>query len=398
MNLEHVMALAISDDHAAQEAAWKDLPDWNRDPSSLKDALTHEAVPMTDRLAKFIGMDGYIAAGGEVVRDLFDEENDCYLTDRVLVMQLVQAKLEIEADKFRAEGWKWVRPEIVRDHGIRYGRVWPIDNDEDEEGESINFAPEDKARAGVVLRVAYDGSLEADRGLIHPDDMKAEAKGGGGSETAEKTPSGFSAALVEDLTAHRTAALRIELARNLAAALAFTVHAMASGLLYMSASESCLAIRATSDDLERRMKLADDSPAHQAMKEEGERWGEILPGDEADLLAWCLAQPQERLLDLLAFLSALTVDAVQTKQGRNEHHKHADRLAETLSLDMTQWWKPSAEGFFLRLPKAALAETIREANVLPVNFGNVKKEEAARLAAKALDGSGWLPEPLRVRA
>ena len=36
MGLEHVMALAISNDHKAQEAAWKNLPEWNREPDSLK--------------------------------------------------------------------------------------------------------------------------------------------------------------------------------------------------------------------------------------------------------------------------------------------------------------------------------------------------------------------------
>ena len=50
MTLDHMMALAISDDHAAQEQAWQNLPDWNRSPYLLKDALTHEAVAVTDKL------------------------------------------------------------------------------------------------------------------------------------------------------------------------------------------------------------------------------------------------------------------------------------------------------------------------------------------------------------
>ena len=32
----------------------------------------------------------------------------------------------------------------------------------------------------------------------------------------------------------------------------------------------------------------------------------------------------------------------------------------------------------------------------PAPFDSVKKVEAAQMAAKALQGSGWLPEPLRV--
>lgn len=65
MDLEHVMAFAISDDHAAQERVWAELPDWNRDPGRA-DAGQH---PMTDRLARFVGLDTYLAAGGTVTRD-----------------------------------------------------------------------------------------------------------------------------------------------------------------------------------------------------------------------------------------------------------------------------------------------------------------------------------------
>jgi ParB family transcriptional regulator, chromosome partitioning protein len=32
MNLEQLMAFTVSDDHAAQERTWNDLPEWNRGP------------------------------------------------------------------------------------------------------------------------------------------------------------------------------------------------------------------------------------------------------------------------------------------------------------------------------------------------------------------------------
>ena len=101
------------------------------------------------------------------------------------------------------------------------------------------------------------------------------------------------------------------------------------------------------------------------------------------------------LLDLLAYLAALTVDAVEVKHGRPK--AHAEALAQALSLDMTQWWTPNVEGFFSRVPKSVLALAVSEAKVGPlgVSLANLKKAEAARIAAGALAGSGWLPEPLR---
>lgn len=390
MALDHVMALAISDDHAAQEAAWESLPEWNRDPATLKDALTESAIPVNDKLAKFVGIEGYIEAGGAIVRDLFDDSHEGYLSDRALVLRLAEARLEREAEAVRAEGWKWVKLEAVRDYSVRYDRLPPG-----------RVSAKNKARAGVILRIGHDGDLQAERGLIDPADVKAEAKAARAAERAANgeaaAPSGFSAALTTDLTAHRTAALRLELARRPDIALAVTVHALASGILYGSEAASCLALHGESEDLTRHVRVTTDSPAHHALSGEGERWGDRLPGDAADLLAWCLAQPQGVLLDLLAYLAALTVDAVQVK-GRTAKHDHADRLAAALSLDMAQHWTPSTEGFYARLPKAALMHSVSEAKVKAVSFGGAKKAEAAMLAENALRGSGWLPEALRLPA
>lgn len=105
------------------------------------------------------------------------------------------------------------------------------------------------------------------------------------------------------------------------------------------------------------------------------------------------------MLDLLAYLTALTVDAVQVKHGPGGGQAHADRLAEALSLDMRQWWTPTVDGFFQRVPKAMLVSAVTEAGVTaPAPFDSVKKAEAARMAAQALAGSGWLPEPLKGHA
>jgi ParB family chromosome partitioning protein len=414
MSLEHVMALAISDDHAAQEEAWANLPDWNREPDMLKSALTHDTIAVTDKLARFVGIEAYEAAGGAMLRDLFDAEDEGYLADAALVQRLASAKLAEAMTALQAEGWKWVKPELTRDYSTAYDRIRPqrageedeAQEDEDgaepSEGGEPAFTPEDKACAGVRLSIAHDGTLHIERGLIHPDDRKAERKAGkAGREAGDTTAlpaSTLPATMVEELTAHRTAALRIELARNPAVALAATVHALALQVVYTGPDASCLALRASSERLETHTQATADSPAHQAIAQEGERWGDRLPGEPEDLFAWCLTQSQQTLLDLLAYLAALSVDAVAAKHRPVRGIAHADRLAEALSLDMRQWWTPTPEGFYQRLPKSALALAVREAKVPPLGVAleSVKKTEAARLAAKALSGSGWLPAPLRI--
>jgi ParB family chromosome partitioning protein len=396
---EQMMAFTLSDDHAAQEAVWKTLPEWNRDPEDIRDALTGEAVPLTDKLARFIGEDSYVAAGGAVLRDLFDDEGAGYLSDRALVLRLAEAKLSDAARDVQAEGWKWVATETTRDYSTHYGRVYP----QPVEGEdALAYCAEDLARAGARLTIERDGTLQVERGLVHPDDREAEGRGeqqGRGVSKSKADPAGLSATLVEELTAHRTAALRVELARNPAVALAATVHAITLAAVYGGgAGGSCLALRADSETLGNHLQAPEDCPAHQAMADEGEGWGDRLPGDPADLWSWCLAQPQDVLLDLLAFATALSVNAVQTKHDRRNSDRltHADQLADALNLDMGQWWTPSVAGFYARLPKAALAHVVRDAGKRGAkDIPGMKKDAAARHVADVLTGSGWLPEPLR---
>jgi ParB family chromosome partitioning protein len=71
MNLDQLMAFTVSDDHAAQEAAWFDQPAYNRQPVTIRRLLTVSQVDGDSRMARFVGPDAYLAAGGTINRDLF---------------------------------------------------------------------------------------------------------------------------------------------------------------------------------------------------------------------------------------------------------------------------------------------------------------------------------------
>lgn len=410
LSLAQVMAFTVSDDHTAQERVWKARQQLGSTPHAIRRALTEGSVAASDRLALFVGLTVYGEAGGGVVRDLFDEGNSGYLTDRPLLLRLAGDKLAALVEPLRAEGWKWVRAELEPDHSIVYRHVYPLaveEDDGDEAGESSGgvtgtYAAEDMARAEALLRIGYDGTAQGQRGLIHPDDCKAEAGSKVKANKPDPAKGELAASLVEDLTAHRSAALRLELSRNPTVALAATVHALALQLCYPLAGQgSCLAIRPSSESLERFVRVVDDCAAHQAMQAEAERWRGILPGDPADLFGWCLAQPQEVLLGLLAFAAALGVNAVQLRHEHADTARlvHADRLAEALALDMAQYWRPSVEGFYGRLPKVGLIQVVSEAQApVGVSISAIKKDEAARYVRKAVDGRGWLPGPLRAKA
>ncbi|MBS0225960.1 MAG: ParB/RepB/Spo0J family partition protein [Proteobacteria bacterium] len=109
LSLDQLMALAITDDHTAQEAAFYDAPQWQRNPQNLRERLTEREIDAHRHpLVRFVGLDAYEAAGGGVRRDLFAEDDTgVYLTDAALVERLAQDKLAGIAAEVKTEGWAW---------------------------------------------------------------------------------------------------------------------------------------------------------------------------------------------------------------------------------------------------------------------------------------------------
>lgn len=108
VTLEQLMALAVTDDYAAQEAAFYGASTWQRSPSALHERLTEREINATHPLVRFVGLDAYTSAGG-IRRDLFAEgDAGTYLTDATLLEALVHDKLDALAEDVRAEGWAWV--------------------------------------------------------------------------------------------------------------------------------------------------------------------------------------------------------------------------------------------------------------------------------------------------
>jgi ParB family chromosome partitioning protein len=226
INLDHLMALAISDDHAAQERAWFDAHEWDRSPATLKRKLTAGEVEAAgSALVRFVGIEAYEAAGGIVRRDLFDDEQGRFLSDPDLLIRLAGEKLEGIAAAI-CEGWGWVEARIELDspglrqftpceHTVRKpnaeerGELAALSAREAEleresqplsgerawhgaDAERINLEGEDiearrraireglkvwpaeiKARAGVIVTVNREGDPAIIRGLLREADRKA---------------------------------------------------------------------------------------------------------------------------------------------------------------------------------------------------------------------------------
>ena len=129
INLDQLMALAVTDDHAAQERVWDSAQEWQRNPNTLRRALTETMVDAaSDPRARFVGLEAYINAGGQIDRDLFQPEHEGYLTDPAKLDRLVSEKLATLADEVRGEGWKWVKilPAAQYPDLTKFGRIHPV--------------------------------------------------------------------------------------------------------------------------------------------------------------------------------------------------------------------------------------------------------------------------------
>lgn len=184
----------------------------------------------SDKRAQFVGIEAYEAAGGDVMRDLFQQDDGGWLQDPILLDRLVAEKLEREADNVRSQGWKWVEVAIDFPYGHNYGlrrisgesvamseeevaaaealraeykRLEQENSDVDVLPEGIDqrlgeietalaelderpvqYDPEEIARAGAFVSVDASGVPRVERGYVRPEDEPAIAESGPGGDAA----------------------------------------------------------------------------------------------------------------------------------------------------------------------------------------------------------------------
>ncbi len=86
MTLEQLMAFTVSPDHARQAQVWDVVKNsWNKEPYAIRRMLTETSVRASDRRAVFVGVDTHEAAGGVVLRDLFQGDDGGWLEDPALL-------------------------------------------------------------------------------------------------------------------------------------------------------------------------------------------------------------------------------------------------------------------------------------------------------------------------
>ncbi|MBT2336662.1 ParB/RepB/Spo0J family partition protein [Variovorax paradoxus] len=459
VTLEQLMALAITDDHAAQEAAFYESPQWQRSPEALRDHLTSEEIDASrDAVARFVGLEAYEQAGGGVRRDLFaDEQNGIFLTDGALLDALARDRLAPVVEQVRAEGWAWVdaapratssdlyqfqrarstrrepnKTEAKRiakledqqaklqdqlddaDEDMTDEQVQMLHNEMDElgneleaiESKLVEYPPAVVALAGAVVSVDPMGGVVVHRGLLREEQAKAlreqarqEEDGAGsspGANSDELPKPGISEKLAKRLSAHRTAALQAEVARHPQIALVALVHRLALRVIVDSYGSG------GSPPVDINATPQDGLGLH--APDMGE--APAAMGMRKVRQAWADRLPEDPnalFAELLAFpqqelLSLLAVCVACTVNVLASHEEEvpAAALARAVNLDMHDWWTPTAAGYFEHVSKAKALEAVQSFAPDQVNrLGKLKKAEIASEAERLAVGTGWLPVMFR---
>ena len=458
VTLDAARAFCIEPDHSKQDAVLRGLAKPITSPGSVRTHLMSGAMKASDRLARFVGLEAYEAAGGALARDLFDSDT-IFVSDPALMTRLAQEQLDAMCAPYLDAGWGWVKAELNADHRTQFGRrLYPtrrpltkaeqkradkLDAELEELEAALDEADEDDPRwdernelearrhalidastewdreliahAGVAVSISYDGRAEIACGLVLKSDQTkidrlitartAQATHAGVADDSDETGPmpwdecgpRLAKSLVRDLTRERTRALRDRAAANADSGLSLVVYALIS--------QAILGARAAGLELAGSFTAFDDHPALNARRE---ALLSSVPGADDDLFAYCFSADRETLLELLSLLVSQALDFSNEGASPADHRTqaNADRLASALELNMTTYWRADVDfwsklarhdlvGLYQKSPAFEQAsDSERSAQLKAV--GKMKKYDLAVAVDTAMRDANWLPAPLVV--
>lgn len=414
---------------------------------SIRRMVLNSTVRGSDPRAKLVGKDAYLAAGGRVDRELFDdEENESWL-DVALLENLATAKMEETAACIATEqGLAWVKPtlDVYVSHDLIEGlhrvpappRVYTEDErarlevldaaydshavileDEDASEEDTGKASEEIERIDAEIAAIRDRPVELDAHIkresgmiltlgrdgvptLQPqyftnvlvvtaaDDGAVEVVSSGSAEKPARAA--MSQRLVDELAMQRRDVLALHVASDPALALDLFVFTLADADTCRWASSPGLTIRGAASSGPAHGFEAKDAAATAAIADlrgsldEGWRAGESL-ADRFDLFR---ALDDEARSAWLGWVVGRTLEASLNVSGNRSNIFH-DHLGQLIGIDMAAWWRPTAANYFDRVSKAAILEALTDVGgpTLASRFSASKKGELAASAERIFAGN-----------
>jgi ParB family transcriptional regulator, chromosome partitioning protein len=427
-------------------------------PDSIRRMVLSGTVRGGDPRARLVGRDAYLAAGGRIERELFDDEDSEAWADVALLESLAATKMEEQANLVAAEqGLAWVKPTLdpYASHDLIEGlvrlpaepaplteaelaRLDELDasydehaailEDEDSAEEAVAaaeaaieaierecqdirarppvLAPELRAEAGMVLTLSPGGTP-----VLQPvfyGERQTEAGGEDdaveivtGESSEGKRRAALSKRLVDELAMQRRDVLALHLASDPGLALDLMVFTLADADTLDWRARAATTLRGPAPAGPIAGFEAKDAAASASLAEFKSGLNESWRGGE-DVSArfeHFRALGDEARAAWLGYVVGRTLEASLNMAGERSIAFH-DHLGALIGIDMAAWWRPTAANYFDRVPKAVILAALADVGGpdLSGRFASVKKGDLATSAERVFAGTYITEVEVRERA
>ena len=451
ISLDAAQAYGTTSDTDRQEAVFEQMSrSYNRhDANVIRRMMTDETISGEHRLAKLVGRDAYVAAGGRVEADLFAKDADEIWLDSALVASLAAEKMEAAAASLAGFGTvvtvldgrpAWDQTQTLRP--IRAERIEPteaererlaaieaeldaIEEAADEEGlsdeesdrvdalneeaaaienKTADISDEAKATATAFLVVDADGNPRLfETVYVDPTTARGTENGGapvGRTGTGKDTEEpGLGKVLRDELAVQRTQLLALHIASDPATAVDLAIFLLADK------------IAGNNYGYDRGSTLSGEAPSRApfGFKPEGAAVDQLQAFHAGLDHSWTEHPDTAARFDAFRALDAdkrgawagwtvsRTLEATlldETSAGLQNH------LGRALGIDVATWWRPTAVNFFGRIRKSAILDTLAEIGgpEMKSRYASAKKGDIAAAAEKICAGTAIVEAGVRAAA
>ncbi|MBI1404230.1 MAG: ParB/RepB/Spo0J family partition protein [Porphyrobacter sp.] len=460
ITLDLAKAFGATSDQVIQARVYEQASSGYYAPSadSIRRMVLSGTVRGSDARARLVGREAYIAAGGRIERELFDDDDSESWVDVALLETLAAEEMEKRAKALAAEqGLAWVKPTLdaYASHDLVEGlirlpaepapltdaelaRLDELDasydehaailEDEDSAEEAIaaaeatieaierecqdirakppELAPEMKADAGMILVLSRDGTPvlqpvfygERDIEVVGDEDV-VEVVASVASDG--KRRAALSKRLVDELAMQRRDVLALHVASDPGLSLDIMVFTLADADTHDWRSRAATTLRGGVPAGPIVGFEAKDAPASASLADLrsglDESW---RSGDDASSRFKIFrALADESRAAWLGFVVARTLEASLNMAGERQI-AFQDHLGSATGIDMAQWWRPTAANYFDRVSKQVILDALTDVGGLELSsrFASVKKGDLAMSAERVFAGTYITEVEVRERA
>lgn len=419
ISLDVLKAFTLSDNHERQEQVYARFEGRNPSEYQVRRFMLDTTFDPDTRLGRLVGLEDYLAAGGQLVTDLFSDQSAPW-ADSALAETLAQDKIDAALDVLRDEGWgtvefsqeeysftrldkgQPVRREATAEEAERLATLRVIlsdpevaDEAKDEAQDEIHqiqdglteWSDEQKVAGTAYVVLTYGGKLEFKRGYF-----SAKASGVSGSTVAAKEKPAFGHEGHQRMTRIATTAVRNAVSQDFGAAFDGYIAHMAWGI-FRNRGDHGFALAFVKEGAEPAEGIAVKGDAQYEDAFGG--WDDVLPRTLTGVFEYVVGLPMADKQRLFAVCVAAQLNGVENRADyrRPQAWAQIGLMAGRAKVKMADCWTPDAE-FLKGAGKKALLQSLTDMGTDAEPFAGDKKTALVEIAARKAAEKRWVPPML----